>query len=127
MTNDIRTVLDGPLQVGGSKGTVDDQRQTVCMGNVRNRADIRHVETRIANRLAEHHFGVALDRLGKVLRILGVDEGAGDAELRQDVVELGVGTTVQVAGRDNVIPLLTDVDGLGSIEAVQGEIADILG
>ena len=46
----------------------------------------------------------------KFCRVVGIDELHGDAERRQDVVELGVGAAVEVAGRDDVVAGLGEVD-----------------
>lgn len=36
VNHDVRPMLDGPDQVGGAEGVVDDQRQAVVVGNFGN-------------------------------------------------------------------------------------------
>ena len=48
MDDDIRTVLDGPDEIGRTEGIVNDQRKPVLMGDFRDGIDIRNVAVRIA-------------------------------------------------------------------------------
>ena len=89
------------------------------MGNCRNGFDVCHVERRVADGFGVERFGFVGDGRRKVLRVGRVDKFYGDSQLRQDVVELRVGSAVEVARCDNLIASLRQVndaveDGCGS-------------
>jgi hypothetical protein len=86
--DDVGAVIDGALQVGGGEGAVHDQRQAVGVGDVGDGGDVGHVQAGIADGLAEERLGLGVIALAKFSRDVGVHELHGDAELRQDVVEL---------------------------------------
>src|SRR5208337_3662684 len=75
-----------------------------------NRLEIGDLQRRVGDRLAKQGTGLLVDRLYEVLGIVGIDELRRDAEPLQDVVKLGVRAAVQIAGRDDVVSGLSDVD-----------------
>ena len=88
MNDNVRTMLNGALQVWGGKGAVHNQGQTVSMCDIRDRLNVGHVKARVANRFTENKLGFGGDGPGDVFRIRRVYEIRLDAELWQDVVEL---------------------------------------
>ena len=82
----------------------------MCFGDCRYRVKINHVQSRIADCLDENGSRLVADSFLKVLGIFRVDEFDRDAKLRQDRIELNIGSAVQVVGGDDFVPLGADVD-----------------
>ena len=59
--DDVGTVFDGPDEVRGAEGVVDDERDAVRMGQLRERLDVRDVGVRVAEGLDEDRFRIVLD------------------------------------------------------------------
>ena len=106
MHDDVGAMLDGAAQIGRSDGIVDDQRNAVRVGDVRQTADVGDIAARVADRLAEHGFGFFVDQLAEGIRIAVVGEADFDAVLRQGVGKEVVGAAVKRAGRDDVVARL---------------------
>ena len=110
MDNNIGAEVQRLGQVRGRKCRVDNERDAVVMGDFGHRLKIDDLEGRVGDRLDKKRPCLLVDRLGKVLRIVGVDQLHLDAEGRQDVVELRVGAAVEVAGADDVVPRRSQID-----------------
>ena len=107
--HDISAVLQRAEQVRGGEGVVDDHRQMMLVGDGGDGFEVRQVGVRIAEGLEVDELGVLLDGVLELLRILGGDEGGGDAVTRQGVTQQVEGATVDVLGGDDVIAGLGDV------------------
>ena len=105
----VGAVLQRAEQVRGGEGVVDDHRQMMLVGDGGDGFEVRQVGVRIAEGLEVDELGVLLDGVLKLLRILGGDEGGGDAVTRQGVTQQVEGATVDVLGGDDVIAGLGDV------------------
>ena len=109
LDHDVGAVLQRAEQVRGGEGVVDDHRQMMLVGNCGDGLEVGQVGVRIAEGLEVDELGVLLDGVLELLRILGGDEGGGDAVTRQGVTQQVEGATVDVLGGDDVIAGLGDV------------------
>ena len=80
------------------------------MGDGRDGFEVGHFERRIGNGFGEQRAGIGVDGGGEIVGIVGIDEAHLDAEVRQDVLELGVGAAVEVSGGNDVVARLGEVD-----------------
>ena len=110
VNDDVRPVLDGLAEVGRGEGGVDDEGQAMGVGDAGDRFQVGNLAGGVGDGLAEDGAGFVVNRIGKSLRILGIDKFDGDPEGREDVVELGVAAAVKVAGGDDVVASLGEVD-----------------
>ncbi len=110
MDHNVGAVFERTQEVRRGKGAVDNQRQAVVVRDFPDGFDVGDVERRVTDGLGVERFRFVGDRRRKVLRVGRVDKFYGDAELRQDVVELRVASAVEVARRDNLIARLCEVD-----------------
>ena len=94
MDNDVRTVLDGSDQIRSAEGVVYDDRQTVAVCKLCNRVDVRNVTVGVAQRLKIDRSGIVLNGVFDFDQVMRVDEGGGDAVLRQSVGEQVVAAAV---------------------------------
>ena len=108
--DDVRAEVDGSGEIGRGEGGIDDQRQAVGVGDVGDGLEVGDFQRGIGDGLAEQGAGLGVDGGGEVFRVVGIDEAHLDAERGQDVVELGVGAAVEVAGGDDVVAGLGEVD-----------------
>ena len=73
--HDVRAVLDGPDQIGGAEGVVDDQGQAVLVGNGRDGVDVGNVGVGVAQGLQIDGLGVGLNGVFHLLKVVGVHKG----------------------------------------------------
>ena len=112
--HDVCAVLDGTDQVRGAEGVINDQRQTVLMGEGCNGVDVRDVAVGVAQRLQIDGLGVGLDGVLHLGEVVCIDEGGGDAELGQGVLQQVVAAAVDgLLGNDVVPSLCQRLDGVG--------------
>ena len=83
--HDVGPVLDGPDQVGGAEGVVDDQGQTVAVGDLRQGVDVGDVGVGVAQGLDIQGLGVGLDGRLHLGQIVHVHKGGFDAVQGQGV------------------------------------------
>jgi len=108
--DDVRTECNRALQGRRAEGGIDHKRKPRLVSNGRHRLEVGHVQRRVAHGLAEEDLGFRRDGLCEVFRVAGIDEPDRDAELGEDVVELGVGASVEVVGGDDLVARAADVD-----------------
>ncbi len=125
--DDVGAVLEGLDEVRRRDRVVDDQRDAVLVRDVRDGADVEHVDLRVADGLGEEELRVGPDRGGPLLGVvLVLDEGRLDAELGERVLEEVVRAAVDRARRDEVVAGLGDVEhggGLGRLAAREQQCA----
>ncbi len=109
LNHDVRAMFQRTEQVRGGEGVVDDHRQMVLVGDFGNGLEVRKIGVRIAEGLEVDELGVLLDGILELLRILGGDEGGGDAVARQGMAEQVEGAAIDVLGSHDVIAALGDV------------------
>ena len=100
--DDVRTMIDGTLQIRGAEGGIHDQRQPMIVRNFGDGLDISYIQPWIAHRFAEEQLGLGGNGLGKILRIIRVHKVGVDIELRKDVFELRVAAPVKIIGRNDI-------------------------
>jgi hypothetical protein len=93
--HDVCTPIDGPAQIGGGEGVVDDERDAVLVGEAGVELDVEDVGSGVADSLAEQGLGLWCDRLLHLVGITEVDEGDIDAHAADTDVELGEGAPVE--------------------------------
>ena len=100
---DVRSVVER-AEEHGRDGVVHHQGYPVFMGDGGYGLEIRHVELGVADALQVEGPGAGTDSGAEVLRIAGVDEADGDAELGERVAEEIVGPSVEAGGADDLVP-----------------------
>ena len=98
------------IQVRSRKSSIDHQGQSVLMRDVSNGFNIANVQGRIADGFTEEEFGLIRDGGGEVIRVAWVHPVDFDAELGQDIVELGEGAAVEIIGGDDLVSCLAEVN-----------------
>jgi hypothetical protein len=78
-------------------------RDARVVGDLGNGLKLGHVVARVADALNVDGLGLVVDGGGNVLGLVALDELGRDAEAREEHLELVVGATVQVRGRDDVV------------------------
>jgi hypothetical protein len=93
--DDVGAVLERADEVGRRDRVVDDERHAGLVRDVGDRADVEHVDLRVADRLGEEELRVRADGAAPLLGVvLVLDEGDLDAELGERVLEEVVGAAV---------------------------------
>ena len=103
-------MLNRTGEVGGGKGAVHNQGNAMIVGNFGNRFQIGHIKTWVAHGFTKQSFGFWSDRSGKILGIIRIHKVYLDPKLGQDVIKLGIGTTVEIVGGYDLISRLSDID-----------------
>ena len=98
VNHNVGAVLDGPDQVGGAEGVVDDQGQTVLVGDGGDGVNVGNIGVGIAQGLQIDGLGVGLDSGFYLAKVVGVDESGGHAERRQ-----GMGQQIVAAAVDGLL------------------------
>ena len=108
--HNVRAVVQRTREVGRAEGGVHHERESVGVGDRGDGFEVGDIQAGIAHCFAEEKFGFRRDRLGEILRILRIDEIHLDAELREDVVELREGSSVEIVRGDDFITRRAEVD-----------------
>mmetsp|Transcript_3992 Transcript_3992/g.11349 ORF Transcript_3992/g.11349 Transcript_3992/m.11349 type:complete len:222 (-) Transcript_3992:353-1018(-) len=97
-------------QIWCRKSIVDDQWDASFLGNLAKLLQGGDLKGGVADCFAKDGARVFVNRILDSLGVANVHKVGVDAELGKDVVELGISSTVEVASRHKVIPLLAQVD-----------------
>jgi hypothetical protein len=100
--HEVGPVLERPHEVGRGERRVDQQRQPVVVRNRGDARNVEHVESRIAERLAEQETRLGANRRAPRVGITRIDERRADSEARKRVIEEVVRAAVQRPRRDDV-------------------------
>ena len=112
--NDVGAVLQRTEQVRSAEGVVDDNRQTVLLGDLRDGIDVGDVGVGVAERLEVDDRGVVLDGTLDLVQVMGIDKRGLDAKLGERVLQQVVGTTVDgLLGHHMVTGLGECLQGVG--------------
>ena len=112
--HNISAVLNRADQIGRAEGIVDDQRQTVPVGDGGNGVDVWNVRVGVAQSLQINCLGVILNGIFHFCKIMRVDEGSGDTELGQGVGQQVVAAAVNGLLRHDVVASLGQrLNGIG--------------
>lgn len=80
------------------------QGHTLVMGNLGNGLKVRHIVAGVSNGLDIDSFGPLIDGGRNITGTIAIDKLGRDTQTGEEDFELVVGTAVQVAGRDDVVP-----------------------
>ncbi len=103
MNDEVRSQLQGALQVGGEEGVVHRHPGAAAMGDFRDGGDVRDVHHRIGGGLEEDHLRLGPERRLDRGEIRGVHPGEGKTQALQQAGEVAEGAAVDVPGYDGVI------------------------
>ena len=109
VNHDAGSMLNRTGEVGGGKGTVHNQGNSMIVGNFGNRIQVGHIKPWVAHGFTKQSFGFGRDRSGKILGIIRIHKVYLDPKLGQDVIKLGIGTTVEIVGGDDLISRFSDI------------------
>ena len=100
--DEVGAMIEGLHQPGRREGRVDQQWQTVLVGERRDCGQVEHVEPGVAERLAEQQLRGRADRGAPGVDVAGLHERGLDAEAPQGVVQQVVRAAVQRARTHDV-------------------------
>ena len=104
MHHDVGSVLEGPDEVGRRDGVVDDERDAVGPGDLRDGGDVDEVVLRVRDRLDEDRLRLGPDQPFPLVAVGGVAHIVGeDAETRERAVEEDARAAVDARGREDVL------------------------
>ena len=103
---DVRSVLDGPDQIGCAEGVVDCQRDAMGMSDGRDGVDVGNIGIRIAQGLQIDGFGVGPDRCRHFFQIVGVHESGLDAVEGKRMGQQVVASAVDGLLRNDMVTFL---------------------
>src|SRR5579863_5955645 len=106
VADDVCTPLDRPAEVRCGKRIIDDEWQPSLMGDLRDRLEVDDDAAGIGQALDENGLAARRERLAEILRLRGIDEMAGPAELLERETELGQRPAVEVARGKELVPRL---------------------
>src|SRR5215212_3392985 len=127
--DDVGAVLQGVDQVGRWQGVVDNEWDASVVGHRRGPLDIQRVERRVAYGLGIDGLRLIRDRRAYSVEIRRVGELHVYTDLGQRVVELVVGTAVELRRGDDLIAGSHDVQDrqpLGSLSRCRRQRANSL-
>ena len=102
--DNVGAVVDGTDKVTSStKGVVDDQGDALVVSDLGNSLKVGHVVARVTDALDVDGLGLVVNGGGNVLGLVAVDKLGGDAQAREEHLELVVGAAVEVGRGDNVV------------------------
>ena len=101
--DDIGAVLERAVERRRGEGAVDHQRQARFLRHPSDGGDVEHVQTGVADDLAEDHAGIGLDRGAYGVDVRAIDEGGGDAKARQGQLHQVDRPAVERLGRHDMI------------------------
>ena len=120
--HDVCPVLNGPDQIGGAEGVVDDQGQAMAVSNVCDGINVRDVAVGVAQSFQIDGFGVGLDGGGEFLQAVSIHKGGGYTELRQSVSQQIIAAAVDgFLGHDMIPRLGQSLNGVGNRRRAGGQ------
>ena len=108
--DDVGAVLEGLGEVRRGERRVDDERDVLLVADRGDGLEVADLQSGVGHGLAEQRARLVVDGGAEVLGVLGVHELHRDAHRGEDVVELRVGSAIQLAGRDDVVARLRKGD-----------------
>ena len=111
--HDVGAMFYGANEVGRAKGVVDNQGQSVTVGNGCRSLDVGDVGMRISQRLDENKFGIGLDCGFQCVVIVRIDERCADPLALQRVCKEIVSAAIDVFAGHDVVACVGDIgDGV---------------
>ena len=120
--NDIGAMLQRTEQIRGAEGVVDDNRQTVLLGDLGDGVDVGDVRVGVAERLEIDDRGVVLDGTLDLFQVMGIDKRGLDAKLGERMLQQVVGATVDGLLSHHVVTGLgKSLQGIGDGSSTGGD------
>ena len=120
--DDVGTMLQRTEQIRGAEGVIDDNRQTVLLGDLGDGVDVGDVGVGVAERLEIDDRGAVLDGALDLFQVMGIDEGGLDTKLGERVLQQVVGTAVDgLLGHHVVTGLGKSLQGIGDGSSAGGD------
>ena len=112
--NDVRAVLNGPDQIGGAEGVVNDQGQAVAVGDFRDGVNVGNIGVGIAKGFNVDGLGVGLNGGFHFFQIMGIHKAGGNAPLGKGVGQQIAGAAINgLLGHDVLALLGQCLNGIG--------------
>lgn len=108
--DDVGTVIEGIGEVWSRAGRIDDEGNAVFLGDGSDGIKVGNFEGGIGNGFTKEGASLVVNGVGELAGILRVDKADLDPKRGKDVVELGVAAAIKIAGGDNVVASLGEVD-----------------
>ena len=120
--DDVGTMLQRAEQIRGAESVVDDNRQTVLLGDLGDGVDVGDVGVGVAERLEIDDRGVVLDGALDLVQVMSVDKRGLDAKLGERMLQQVVGATVDgLLGNHVVTGLGKSLQGIGDGSSTGGD------
>src|SRR5947209_6814177 len=103
MHDDICSMVKWSAQIGSGKGVINDEGHACLVRDIGDRADIKHIPSRIADGFAVKSAGARCYSPSIIFRIGAIHKDRVDAPGTQRNVKLRMRTSVETAGRDYII------------------------
>ena len=110
VNDNVSAVLDGIGQIRGREGSIDHQGNLDLIGILGNFLQVDNLQGRVGHSLAEECASLVVRGGLEAGGIRSVNETNSDAHGWENVVEHGVGSTVELTARNNVVTGLADID-----------------
>lgn len=105
--DDVGAVVKGPSDcASGTECVVHDEHDAILVRDLGDRSDVGNVVLGVSDRLDIDRLRLVVDILGKIGRVIAVDEADLDAKALEEDLELVVRPPVQTRGRDDVVASL---------------------
>ena len=115
-------MLQRTEQIRGAEGVVDDNRQTMLLGDLGDGVDVGDVGVGVTERLEIDDRGVVLDGALDLVQVMSIDEGGLDTKLGERVLQQVVGTAVDGLLGDHVVTSLGKcLQGIGDGSGTGGD------
>ena len=122
VNDDVGTMLQRTEQIRGAEGVVDDNRQTVLLGDLGDGVDVGDVGVGVAERLEIDDRGVVLDGTLDLFQVMGIDKRGLDAKLGERMLQQVVGATVNGLLSHHVVTGLgKSLQGIGDGSSARGD------
>ncbi len=106
MHDDVGAMLQRADEVGARHGVVDDQRQTVAVGDLGDGLDVDKGAAGIGKALDVDGLGLVIDLGGEAFRVGGIGPADLPAEVLEGMAELVDRAAIELFRRDEVIARL---------------------
>src|SRR2546421_2801783 len=103
MHDNIGTMLKGAAQIWCSKGVINDEGDASLVRDISNGVDIQYIATRVANSFTVEGTRARGESTTIIFRVGTIHEDSVDTPGAQGQVELRVGTSIETAGRNQII------------------------
>ena len=118
--HDIGSVFEGPEQVRGGQGGIDDHGDAGFVGDGGDGFEVGHVTPRVTQGFEVDGAGIVIDGFAEVFGIALIDEFGLDAVLGERVVEQVIGSAIQAGRRNDILTGFDDVHDRQRFSSLSG-------